>query len=86
VDEAGRRHALIRGEEAMTKKAPVLLDLVNDRPSFFVQTTHPPRSNELRSSSSGPLCAPIVSQICHAFAEPGGHSRAREDTAASEIE
>jgi hypothetical protein len=28
----------------MTKKAAALLDLVNDRPGFFVQTTRPPRS------------------------------------------
>ena len=28
----------------------------------------------------------IVSQMCHAFAEPGGHRRTREDTKAREIE
>ena len=27
-----------------------------------------------------------VSQICHAFAEPGGHRRTREDTKAGGIE
>jgi hypothetical protein len=32
----------------MSKKAAALLDLVNDRPTFFVQTAHSPRSNGLR--------------------------------------
>jgi hypothetical protein len=35
----------------------------------------------------GILLAPrAVSQMCHAFAEPGGHGGTREDTAAGEIE
>jgi hypothetical protein len=56
----------------MTKKATALLYLVNGRPPSSCKTTHPRRSNELRSALVEALCAPIVSPICHAFAEPLG--------------
>ena len=56
----------------MTKTAEALLDLVMG--AFFVQTTRPPRWGEWRSASSSPMY-PIVSQICHAFAEPVGLGR-----------
>jgi hypothetical protein len=45
----------------MTMKAAALLDLLNDCLSFFMQTTHRPRSNAWRLSASGPVWAPIVS-------------------------
>jgi hypothetical protein len=40
VDEAGRRHALLRGEEAVTKKAAGAAGSREWPPAFFVQTIH----------------------------------------------